>query len=56
LNLFYDWMHLNRSCHQFVKFILFVNGHTFSVPAVLIAGLMYPTGKRTSFKSGLSWF
>lgn len=55
LNLSYNWTHLNRSCHEFVKYILFVNGHTFSVPAVLIAGLMYSAGKRTTFELELSW-
>jgi len=48
--------HLDKGFHEFNELILFINGHTFSVPAVLRASLMYPARKRTSFKLGLSWF
>ena len=44
--------HLDRGFHEFDKLILFINGHTFPVPAVLRASLIYPARKRTVFKSG----
>ena len=31
--------HLDSGFHEFVQFILFINWHTFSVPAVLRASL-----------------